>query len=58
MTFGWFSAPAAFASCSKRCRRAGSLATFGVEHLQRHVARQPLVARTIDLAHAAAPRSR
>ena len=50
---GWLRAPAALASCSKRRRRSVVLREVGVDDLERHVAREPLVAGAVDLAHPA-----
>ena len=51
--FGWLSAAAALASCSKRAQASGSAANAGGQHLDGDVATEPRVARAIDLAHPA-----
>ena len=50
---GWFRAPAARASCSKRRRRSASAGERGGQHLDRDLAAEARIARAVDLAHAA-----
>ena len=51
--FGWFSAPAARASCSKRREPVGVGGERRGQHLDRDLAAEPRVARAVDLAHPA-----
>ena len=51
--FGWFSPPAARASCSNRRRRSASSEKRRGQDLDRDVALQLMIARPVDLAHAA-----
>jgi hypothetical protein len=50
---GWLSAAMARASCSKRRRRSGISRERGGQDFYGDVAPQALVARAIDLSHAA-----
>ena len=51
--FGWLSAAAARASCSKRASRSGSADSARRQDFDRDVAFEPRVAGLVDLAHAA-----
>ena len=51
--FGWFSADADRASCSKRAQAIGVLRERRRQHLDRHLAPEPRVLRPVDLAHPA-----
>ena len=56
--FGWLSVAAARASCSKRAQAIGIGGERDREDLDRHLATQARIARSIDLAHAPVPSSR
>ena len=51
--FGWFNPATVRASRSNRASRSACDATSARQHLERHVAPEPGVARAVHLAHSA-----